>query len=291
MNKMNYRQAGDYLIPNMELENQSDRVLGKYGRMRRAYLEQNNPMLLNDMILTETLFPHLWEIEDTAKVRVELLMKQYLEMNPAPDKEKDQLGWVRHMNSLKLQAEEVRSDGTYQQLSLNLFLSENDKSVLLIEQRASCPLLFLFHRKKSTIFLLLGSNTDEARKIVALDYMKQKNVEEIISTLKQVYHGGFGLKEESGNISAWYAEDGIHLAKGSSAIDSPRAQIISWKTVEKRIGELLEGGQFATNVELAETVSYERKDIAQSVWYLFHDLSEEAKKRGFFPSLSCTDCP
>lgn len=107
MNKMNYRQAGDYLIPNMELENQSDRVLGKYGRMRRAYLEQNNPMLLNDMILTETLFPHLWEIEDTAKVRVELLMKQYLEMNPAPDKEKDQLGWVRHMNSLKLQAEEV----------------------------------------------------------------------------------------------------------------------------------------------------------------------------------------
>ena len=107
MNEMTYRQAGDYRIPALRLENEGQRTLGKYGRMRRAYLEQNNPMLLNDMILTETLFPHLWEIEDTANARVELLMKQYLEQNPAPDKETDQLGWVRHMNSLKAQAEEI----------------------------------------------------------------------------------------------------------------------------------------------------------------------------------------
>ncbi|MBQ3191942.1 MAG: TnpV protein [Oscillospiraceae bacterium] len=107
MNEMNYRQVGDYQIPNMVLENQSDRVLGKYGRMRRAFLEQNNPMLLNDMILTENLFPHLWEIEDTAKARVEQLMAQYLEKNPAPDKATNQMAWVQHMNSLKAQAEEV----------------------------------------------------------------------------------------------------------------------------------------------------------------------------------------
>ena len=107
MNEMTFRQMGDYQIPNMELENQSDRVLGKYGRMRRAFLEQNNPMLLNDMILTESLFPHLWEIEDTAKARVDQLMAQYLEKNPAPDKATNQMAWVQHMNSLKAQAEEV----------------------------------------------------------------------------------------------------------------------------------------------------------------------------------------
>ena len=107
MNEMTFRQTGDYLIPNMELEKQSDRVLGKYGRMRRAYLEKNNPMLLNDMILTESLFPHLWEIEDTANARVEHLMAQYLEKNPAPDKATNQMAWVQHMNSLKAQAEEV----------------------------------------------------------------------------------------------------------------------------------------------------------------------------------------
>ena len=107
MSEMTYRQVGDYRIPDMELENQSDRTLGKYGRMRRAFLEQNNPMLLNDLILTEKLFPHLWEIEDAANARMELLMKQYLEQNPAPEKETDQMGWVRHMNSLRAQAEEV----------------------------------------------------------------------------------------------------------------------------------------------------------------------------------------
>lgn len=72
-----------------------------------SILEQNNPMLLNDMILTESLFPHLWEIEETAKARVEFLMEQYLKDSPAPDKETQQMAWVQHMNSLKAQAEEV----------------------------------------------------------------------------------------------------------------------------------------------------------------------------------------
>ena len=107
MNEMTYRQAGDYQIPNLQLENEGEKPLGKYGRMRRAFLEQNNPMLLNDMILTESLFPHLWEIEETAKARVEFLMEQYLKDSPAPDKETNQKAWVQHMNSLKAQAEEV----------------------------------------------------------------------------------------------------------------------------------------------------------------------------------------
>lgn len=68
---------------------------------------REDPMLLNDMILTESLFPHLWEIEETAKARVEFLMEQYLKDSPAPDKETQQMAWVQHMNSLKAQAEEV----------------------------------------------------------------------------------------------------------------------------------------------------------------------------------------
>lgn len=91
MSEMTYRQAGDYQIPNLQLENEGEKPLGKYGRMRRAFLEQNNPMLLNDMILTESLFPHLWEIEETAKARVEFLMEQYLKDSPAPDKETQQI--------------------------------------------------------------------------------------------------------------------------------------------------------------------------------------------------------
>lgn len=179
-----------------------------------------------------------------------------------------------------------RDDGAYQQLTLNLFLTEEQQIRFIDEAESRKPSAFSFSQEEIDHFLLLGSNTNDARKIVVLDYMKQKPVEEIAQTLKQVYHGGFGLKEDSGNISAWYAGDGIHLAKGSSAIDSARAQIIPWEDAAKRIRELLENGQYATNVELVEAPGFEREKMAQSIWYLYHDLSDEAKKMGFFPSLS-----
>ena len=178
-----------------------------------------------------------------------------------------------------------RDDGAYQQLSLNLFLSENEQISFIDRAESFTPSAFSFAQEEIDHFLLLGSNTDEARKVVALEYMKQKPLEEIVQTLKQVYHGGYGLKEDSGNICAWYAEDGIHLAKGSSAIDSPRAQIVSWETVAERIGELLENGQFATNVELVEAPGYERQKLAESLWHLYHDLSEEARAGSYLAIL------
>ena len=179
-----------------------------------------------------------------------------------------------------------RDDGAYQQLTLNLFLSENEQISFIDQAESFKPSAFSFAQEEIDHFLLLGSNTDEARKIVALEYMKQKSVEEIAQTLKEVYHGGFGIKEDSGNISAWYSEDGIHLAKGSSAIDSPRAQVIPWEDAATRIGELLENGQFATNVELVEAPGYERQKLAESLWYLYRDLSGEAKEGNYLAILN-----
>lgn len=83
------------------------KALGKYARIRRIFLEQNKPMLFNDMVLTETLFPHLWEVQQASEKRMGLLMKELLVKNPAPDKATQQLAWVAHMNGLKAQAEEI----------------------------------------------------------------------------------------------------------------------------------------------------------------------------------------
>lgn len=104
---LTYTRCDDYLIPDIQLNQTSDKPLGKYGRMRRAFLAENNPILLDDMILTETLFPHLWEIDETAQRRVEQIMTELLEKNPDPDKATQQLAWVQHMNSLKAQEEEI----------------------------------------------------------------------------------------------------------------------------------------------------------------------------------------
>ena len=107
MTELTYTQNGDYLIPNIELEPTEKRPLGKYGRMRRAYLQENNTLLYNHLILTGKLFPHLWEIQETATARMEQLMTELLKQNPAPDKKTNQLAWVQHMNMLKAQAEEL----------------------------------------------------------------------------------------------------------------------------------------------------------------------------------------
>ena len=76
--EMTYNQIGEYLIPDIKLQTTETNPLGKYARMRRAFLKENKPMTYNDMILTETLFPHLWEVEETAHKRMELLMSQLL---------------------------------------------------------------------------------------------------------------------------------------------------------------------------------------------------------------------
>ena len=104
---LTYIQYGDYYIPDIRLAHMETQPLGKYGRMRRTFLEQNKPMLFNDMVLTETLFPHLWEVQITCEKRMELLMADLLAKNPAPAKATQQLEWVAHMNSLKAQAEEL----------------------------------------------------------------------------------------------------------------------------------------------------------------------------------------
>ena len=107
MNQKNCMPVGDYFIPQIELKPVEDKVLNKYGRMRRVFLQEHNPMLVDDLLLAEQLFPHLYEVQEIAEKRVEVIMTGLLEKNPASDKEMDAMAWVRHMNLLKAMAEEV----------------------------------------------------------------------------------------------------------------------------------------------------------------------------------------
>ena len=107
MNQKNCMPVGDYFIPQIELKPVEDKVLNKYGRMRRVFLQEHNPMLFDDLLLAEQLFPHLYEVQEIAEKRVEVIMVGLLEKNPTPDKETDAMAWVRHMKMLKEMAEEV----------------------------------------------------------------------------------------------------------------------------------------------------------------------------------------
>ena len=103
-----YTQNGDYLVPNIEL-NQPQAPLGKYGRMRKAFLKENRPILYNHLLLSGKLYPHLAEIDRTAKQRLEQMTPQLAKDAGATEelKARDPMQWVGLMNTCKAQAEET----------------------------------------------------------------------------------------------------------------------------------------------------------------------------------------
>ena len=107
--EMTYTRNGDYLIPDLSLTEAEQKPLGKYGRLRKTYLKEHRPILWNKMILSETLYPHLREIDETANRRLEQMMPEMMKSAGVTEslKASDPMKWVQTMNSLKAQAEEV----------------------------------------------------------------------------------------------------------------------------------------------------------------------------------------
>ena len=108
--EIKYKQCGDYLIPDLELREQ--RRIGHYGRLRKAYLEEHRPALFAELLLSERLYDHCAEIEDTVSERLELMIPQIAARNGIDEglKAENPLEWVAQMNLCKAQAEEVVLD-------------------------------------------------------------------------------------------------------------------------------------------------------------------------------------
>ena len=108
-NSLTYTMNGDYQIPDLKLTEQPEKPLGKYGRMRKAYLKEHRPILYNQLLMSEKLYPHLLEIDETAQSRLEQLMPQLAKDAGATEqlKASDPMRWVGLMNTCKAQAEEI----------------------------------------------------------------------------------------------------------------------------------------------------------------------------------------
>ena len=145
------------------------------------------------------------------------------------------------------------------------------------QMRLTIPL----NQKEIDTILINGGNHDGGRLPVISEFSKGKSNEELGEYLKDTFKGGNGLYIDEREVSSWYSDKGIHLAYGTSAREDD-TQILSWNDAASRINELLETGEFATNVELSESLDYERDRISESLWYLHHDLSEEGKAQGYF---------
>ena len=172
------------------------------------------------------------------------------------------------------------------QLSFFPTEAEQITSIEEAESVAQTPFAFSVSQEQLDLVLRLGGNEDDTRMVIAAAFQKQKSTEDIAALLQNTFHGGNGFKTPEGELSVWYAVDGIHIAPGRSAEYVRTAQVIAWQDAAVRISQLMDSGAYASNVELAEAGQHERMQLAQALWYLKHDLSDEARERGY---LSCMD--
>jgi len=103
-----YTQVGDYLIPNIYLPDASAYPIGKYGRMREAYLKEYRPGLYTRLILSGKLHEHLAEVERTFNERLDMMIPQMVKAQGVTEalKAQNQLCWVGRMNEINHSAEE-----------------------------------------------------------------------------------------------------------------------------------------------------------------------------------------
>ena len=100
--------VGDYYILDLKLL-EKERPIGKYGRMHREYLRENNPILFNDLVLSCQLWTYLTDINEQAQARLQTIIGQMQKAESVTEKikEDNQCDWIQRMGSIHNRAEEM----------------------------------------------------------------------------------------------------------------------------------------------------------------------------------------
>lgn len=108
MQELTYIRCGDYYIPDIRLP-EENRPIGRWGRMHRDYIKENNPIRFNDLCLSGKLWTYLADLNEQAQSRLELIIEQMKAAEGVTEgmKATDQMAWVETMNNIRNRAEEI----------------------------------------------------------------------------------------------------------------------------------------------------------------------------------------
>ena len=108
-NGIHYTLHGDYYLPDLELPEKASASIGRYGRMRKAYLEEQRPGLYERLLLSGRLYEHLAEIDTCCAERMDRMVRQMADAEGISEglKARGQMAWVGRMNCIRQWAEEV----------------------------------------------------------------------------------------------------------------------------------------------------------------------------------------
>ena len=104
-----YTRQGDYCLPDVRLPPEEERPIGVYGQRRRVYLKRHHRILYYNLLTAGTLGGHLADIEEQAQELFLRLVEQYADIEGVTEalKADDPMAWVRKMNGVRQQANEV----------------------------------------------------------------------------------------------------------------------------------------------------------------------------------------
>ena len=108
-NGLTYTLHGDYYLPNLNLTDTDKTPIGRYGRMRMTYLQENRPGLYTCLILSGELYDHLSEIDQTCQDRLDRMIPQMAKAEGVNEtlKAHEPMAWVGRMNCIHHRAEET----------------------------------------------------------------------------------------------------------------------------------------------------------------------------------------
>lgn len=132
--------------------------------------------------------------------------------------------------------------------------------------------------------LIHGGNDVNLRLKILAEYSKGKNIQELADFIKSSFKGGNGYELNGNKVCVWYSDNGLHLSNDIKSRENP-TQLLSWQDAASRIAKLIDEGNYATNIEVIESFSFERNEIAESLWYIKGDLNDNVKD-SFLESLN-----
>ena len=106
--ELEYIRNGDYYIPNLTIQKE-ERSIGKWGRMHREFLREHRPIQFSQLVLSDTLFTYLADLNEQAQQRMETLVSQMQTAEEITEELKatDPMAWVQRMQNIQAWAEEI----------------------------------------------------------------------------------------------------------------------------------------------------------------------------------------
>ena len=107
-NGLDYILIGDYYFPDLRLPEET-RPIGRWGRMRKGYLEQYHAARYNDLLLSGKLWTYLADLNEQARERMECMITQMKAAEGVTEelKARASMAWVGAMNRIRNRAEEI----------------------------------------------------------------------------------------------------------------------------------------------------------------------------------------